>query len=254
MRCFTRFASLVCWSGLLAASAVSAETDAAGLSRAKATLAQLPLRFEANQGRMDPSVQYAARGGGYTLLLTAAGPEFSFANASRIDIAMTGSNRAVRIEGLSPLPTRTDSFLGARANWRTGIPSYARVRYSSVYPGVDVIYYGNQNQLEFDFVLQPGADPNSIRMQFRGAKKLRLSPDGDLLMESGNSRIVQKRPLIYQEVSGSSPRREVSGRYTLMGRNTVGLRLENYDRTRTLVIDPVINYLTYMGRATASTP
>jgi beta-propeller repeat-containing protein len=241
------FASLVSWSVLIALSARAAETDGASMARAKTTLAQLPLRFEANQGRMDSSVQYAARAGGYNLLLTAQGPAFSFPNAPRIDMALQGSNRAAKIEALGPLATRTDSFLGGRERWRTAIPSYSRVRYNSVYPGIDVIYYGNQNQLEFDFVLQPGADPNAIRMQFRGAKKLRLTSGGDLVLEAGSSRIVQKRPLIYQEEPGPSQRREVGGRYRLLARNTVALDVGDYDRTRPVVIDPVINYLTYMG-------
>jgi hypothetical protein len=196
---------------------------------------------------MDSAVQYAARADGYTLLLTRQGPVLSLSDGRRIDIALTASNHAAKIEALNPLALRTDSFLGRRENWQTQIPSYARVRYQSVYPGIDVIYYGNQNQLEFDFVLQPGADPGAIQMRFGGAAKLRLSPEGDLIVDAGGSRILQKRPRIYQEERNGARRREVSGNYALLGRNKIGFRLENYDRTLPLVIDPVINYLTYMG-------
>ena len=230
----------------MAGAAYGASAETAPL-QAKSAMARLPLRFEANQGRMNPDVRYAARAGAYSLLLTGSGPAFQMPDSRRIDLRMPGSHRASAIEGLSPLAVRTNSFVGRRENWRTGIPTYERVRYRAVYPGVDVVYYGNQNQLEFDFIVQPGADPNAIRMQFHGASRVSISPEGDLLVDSGGSRIVQKRPLIYQDGAGSQARREINGRYALVGRNTVALKLGEYDRTRTLVIDPVINYLTYLG-------
>ena len=241
-----RVGSLVCFAALLAAGESPATGDSAALTRARTALARMPLRFEANQGRMDPAIRYAARGLGYTLLLTGRGPALSFGDSKRVEIAMPGSNGAAQIEPLDPLSARTDSFIGTRANWRTQIPSYSRVRYRAVYPGIDLVYYGNQNQLEFDFVLAPGADPNAIRMQFRGASRLRLTAEGDLVIGSGRSQIVQKRPYIYQEEPGAG-RKQISGDYVLTSRNTVRLRLADYDRTRPLVIDPVISYLTYMG-------
>ena len=208
-------------------------------------MSRLPLRFEANQGRTNPEVRFIARSGAYALHLTTTGPVFDLPGSRRIDLKFPGSRRATAIEGLSPLALRTNSFVGRRENWRTNIPSYERVRYGAVYPGVDVLYYGNQNQLEFDFIVRPGADPNAIRMQFEGANRVTVSADGDLLVESGKSRILQKRPFIYQETPDG--RRAVSGRYALVGQNLVAIKLGDYDRTRTLVIDPVINFLTYLG-------
>lgn len=257
----SRFALFVGAASLLAAGRPVGSDPS--VAEAKAALAQLPLRFEANQGQMSPAVRYSAHAGGYDLFLTEHGPSLWFPTASRtglpagqgrpvrhsqrVDISLLNSNRTAEIEALDRLAARTDFFRGNRANWRTNVPSYSRVRYRAVYPGVDVVYYGNQNQLEYDFVLQPGADPNAIRMKFSGAGHLSLSPEGDLVLESGDARIVQKKPFIYQEDPGTTVRHQVAGRYTLLRHNVVGLRLEHYDRTRTLVVDPTLTYVTYMG-------
>jgi hypothetical protein len=256
----SRFVLFVGAASLL--SAGPPEGSDPSVARAKAALAQLPLRFEANQGQMSPAVRYSAHGGGYDLFLTERGPSLAFATAgrpgsggqagkhgvpARVDISLLNSNRAPEIEALDRTAARTDFFRGNQANWRANVPSYRRVRYRAVYPGVDVVYYGNQNQLEYDFVLQPGADPNAIRMKFSGAGHLSLSPEGDLVLESGDARIVQKKPFIYQEDPGSAVRHQVAGRYALLGHNVVGLRLDHYDRTRTLVVDPTLTYLTYLG-------
>ena len=132
-------------------------------------------------------------------------------------------------------------MVGPRTQWHTGIANYARVRYQSVYPGIDVVYYGNQNQLEYDFVLAPGANPDAIRLNFRGDVHVSLTPAGDLALDSNGTQILQKAPVIYQD------NRRIKGRYTLLAHNQVGFRLDRYDRTRPLVIDPILVYCTYMG-------
>ena len=205
----SRLALLVCAAGLVSAA------PKPGITQAKAALAQLPLRFEANQGQTSPEVRYTAHAGGYNLFLTARGATIRSAGSKPVTISLENSNRAPRIEALGRLGARTDYFLGTRENWHTGVPSYSRVRYHDVYPGVDVVYYGNQNQLEFDFVLQPGADPRAIRMKFHGAASapggLSISREGDLVLETSGARIVQKKPLIYQEDPRTSERREIAG-------------------------------------------
>src|SRR3954447_4000500 len=228
----SRFGLLLCSVCLAGASTTPA------MRQADAVLARLPLRFEANQAQLPPDVRYAARAGAYSLSLKSSGPSLSL-GSHRVDISLLNSNRAPRIEALDPLPTRTDYFVGSRDRWRANVPSFARVRYTAVYPGVDLVYYGNRSQLEYDFVLAPGADPRAIRMQFQGADRVRIADTGDLLVDD----MIQKRPIIYQE----NPRREIAGRYVLLGRNTVGVRVTAYDRSRQLVIDPVLSYLTYMG-------
>jgi len=205
---------------------------------APAVMARLPLRFEANQGQAPAQVRYTAHAGSYTMQFTAAGASMLDAT-HRVDLTLAGANRAPKIEALAPLAARTDYFVGRRDRWRTNVPSYGRVKYSAVYPGIDMVYYGNQSQLEYDFVVAPGADPRTIRMRFQGAKSIRIGESGDLMVDG----MIQKRPVIYQE----NPRREIGGRYAMLGRNTVGVRVGAYDRSRELVIDPVLAYSTYMG-------
>jgi hypothetical protein len=226
-----------------AVSAFAAIPPQTAMSGAKAALSRMPLRFEANQGQWKSGVRYAARGSGYTLLLGDSGPSLAF-GAGRVDIGFLNSNPAPPVEAIDRLPARTDYFLGRSRDWRTGVANYSRVRYRAVYPGIDLVYYGNQNQLEYDFVLAPGADPRVIRMSFRGPAKLHLTADGDLALDVAGSRVLQKKPLVYQE--GPSGREEIHGRYKLLGRNTVGVSVDRYDPTRPLVIDPVV-YCTYIG-------
>jgi hypothetical protein len=221
----SRFGLLLCFAPLAGATAPT-------------VLARLPLRFEANQGQAPANVRYTGRAGAYTLQLTPAGPSL-FLGSRRVDVSLVGGNRAPRIDALDPVGARTDYFVGSRNRWRTNVPSYSRVRYSSVYPGIDTVYYGNNNQLEFDFLVAPGADPKTIRMRFQGAKSVRIAESGDLLVDD----MIQKRPVIYQQ----APWREVSGRYVMLGKNTVGVRVGDYDRSRELVIDPVLTYASYMG-------
>src|ERR1035441_7629064 len=237
-----RFAVFLCSALTLAAA-----PREASIAQAKAMLAQTPLRFEANQGQWDPAVLYAARSGGYDLMLTAHGPSLVLAGSHSVDISLTHSNPKPSIEAIGKLPTRTDYFLGARENWHTNIANYSRVRYGAVYPGVDVVYYGRQNQLEFDFVLQPGADPHAISLRFRGAKHLSSPRGGVLAFNSGSGRMFKNKPLIYQEDPVTSTRREIPGRYVLLARNVVGLRVDGYDRKRPLVIDPALVYCSYLG-------
>ena len=236
----------MCAASALAAGGGVARPDAA-LSQAKAALARLPLRFEANRGQWNPVVRYAARANGYALLLTAGGPVVAFPGSGRVDIKLLNSNRAARIEPLDRLPAHTDYFIGSREYWHTGIPNYSRVRYRAVYPGVDVVYYGNPSRLEYDFVLQPGADPGAIRLKFRGAGHIRITAEGDVAYESAGRRMVQERPVIYQDGGRTAARREIQGRYVLLARDVVGIRLEHYDRTQPLVIDPTLVYSTFMG-------
>ena len=243
---FARLGLFLSAASMLAAAGGPAHPDAA-LSQARSALARLPLRFEANRGQWDSAVRYAARANGYALLLTADGPAVALPGSARVDIRLLNSNRAAPIEALDPLPAHTDYFLGGRDRWRTAIPNYSRVRYRAVYPGIDVVYYGNPSRLEYDFVLQPGADPRAIRLKFRGAGRLTITPEGDLAFESAGTRMVQEKPVIYQEDGPAATRRPVQGRYVLMARNVVGIRLDRYDRSQPLVIDPTLVYSTFMG-------
>ncbi len=226
-------------------------------------LAQLPLRFEANQGQFDPAVRYAARTSSYSVALTANGASFAFPGSPRISLSLPGSSAAPVIDPQEPMAARTGYMIGRRENWHTGIANYSRIRYRSVYPGVDLVFYGNENKLEYDFVLNPGADPNAIRLQFSGGAKLSVTPDGDLALDTPGGRILQHRPSIYQQIQQQSrqqiptsrapDRRAVSGRYRLLADGLVGVQVDAYDRSQSLVIDPTITYATLMGGGATET-
>ena len=245
MRVLTRFLVPVCLAGLAQGAAVkSAET------KARETLRALPMRFEPNAGQWDRQVRFAARAGGYTLALMDREAVLSLGER-RIAMSLRGANHKPVVEGAGLLPARASYFVGNwRAGWRTGVPQYTRVLYRGVYPGIDVAYYGNGSQLEYDFVLRPGADPSRIRIHFRGADGVTVTPEGDLAVEAGGSRIVQRRPVVYQQ-DAAGVRHEVAAAYRMLDNRTAAVEVGKFDRSRTLTIDPVLEYAALMGGLTA---
>ncbi|HBB89244.1 MAG TPA: hypothetical protein DC047_16695, partial [Blastocatellia bacterium] len=235
-------------------------------AKAKEAYGVMPLSFEANSGPTNRKVKFLARGQGYGLFLTATGPVISLTknsakktasgtsliaeeNEPSTDIAvvsweMVSANKSPRISGVDALPGKANYFRGNDpSQWRTNVPTYARVRYSNVYPGIDVIYYGNQRQLEYDFIVAPGKDPNRIKLSFKGADAA-LDAQGNLVLRTPAGDITQAKPFAYQEIAGV--RREVSARYRAV-KGVVSLSLANYDRTVPLVIDPVLVYSSFLG-------
>jgi hypothetical protein len=250
---------------------------------------KLPLSFEANQGQTDPQVKFLSRGNGYALFLTDQAAVLSLTkvdpapkvgapfkpsvglsgkqpvprpNQTRTDIVrmeLAGSRPHLRVEGTNQLPGTANYFLGNDpSKWHSSVPTYAKVKYASVYPGVDLLYYGNQRQLEYDFVVGPGADPSQVKLHFAGAERLKLTPDGDLRVAAKNGEIVFHKPVVYQRKGGqpgggervnesASQREPVEGRFVLLAGKTVGFRVGSYDKGRELVIDPTLTYLTYLG-------
>ena len=158
---------------------------------------------------------------------------------------LVGSQPAVEVKGLDPLPGKANYFIGNDPKkWRTDVRTYGKVQYRDVYPGVDLVYHGSQQQLEYDFVVAPGADPTAIRIGFLGTEATRIDENGDLVMHIGGTDIHQRKPLIYQEIGGA--RRELAGGYVLKG-SQVGFEVAAYDASRSLVIDPVLVYSTFLG-------
>jgi len=208
---------------------------------------RLPLSFELNQGQTDSQVRFLARGQGYALLLTSNGAEFSFNEPSTaLRMYLQGAATSPRIRGVDELPGKVNYFFGRESDkWRTNIPTYERVSYEEIYPGVDLIYYGNQRQLEYDFVIAPDASFKQIRLAFEGAGKLRLNRHGDLIIKSGPHKITLLRPKAYQEIG--KKRREVSIRYLLNTRGQVTFQIGDYDKRQQLIIDPVLVYSSFLG-------
>ena len=161
-----------------------------------------------------------------------------------------GANPAAQIAGVDRLPGKVNYFIGNNPkDWRTDIPSYARVKYRGIYPGVDLVFYGNQRRLEYDFVVAPGADPKVIQLSLKGAQKLRVNSNGDLIMSVSGGQVALQKPVIYQNLS--SGRHEIQGRYVLAADSRVSFAVANYDRSAPLIIDPVLNYSTYLGGSAA---
>jgi hypothetical protein len=207
-------------------------------------MARLPLRFEENRGQFDPTVRFTARSAGANFQLTSHGPAF-LVGGNPVDIGFVHSNPKPVIQAQEKMSAVTNYMVGTRDHWRGGIANYARVSYQAVYPGIDVVYYGTQNQLEYDFVLAPGANPDAIRMKFHGDVRVSLTPEGDIALESGDARMLQKAPAIFQD------QRKIEGSYVMLSRNEVGFRLAGYDRSRALTIDPILLYTAYIGTSGA---
>jgi hypothetical protein len=214
-------------------------------------LSQLPMSFEANRGQTDRRVKFLSRGDGYTLFLTPTEAVISLRRGEHQDpsvlrMRLVGADPRSHVAGQDELPGKVNYFKGGnRAAWSGNVSTYAKVYYRGVYPGVDVVYYGKQRQLEYDFIVAPDGDPGRIQLAFAGARRLFLDEAGDLVLETAAGRVRQQRPVAYQEVDGR--RREVSAAYVLKGRRHVGFEVGDYDPSRPLVIDPVIDYSTYLG-------
>jgi len=238
---------------VVSAAAGSAPAGPAAPQEASRLLAATPAWFEPNPGLFAPAVKYYARGAGYVLLIEPSGPVVSLRDgdaAGRVVISFEGGNPAPRLEALDPLPSRTDYYLGRNpANWSRRVPHFSRVRYRDAYPGIDVVYYGNCGQLEYDVHVSPGADPSGVRLRFRGADSVRLDGDGSLLIAVGGREIRQGRPLVYQEIAEGGSRRRVNieGGYAVTNEGEVRFTLGAYDSTQPLVIDPVLSYSGYFG-------
>jgi len=159
---------------------------------------------------------------------------------------LVGANSKPQVAGLEELPDKSNYFIGNDpSKWRTGVPNYVKVKYATVYPGVDLIYHGNQRQVEYDLIVAPVANPRIITMTFGGASRLDIDAKGDLVVNTPAGTIKQHRPVIYQEVNGR--RQEISGGYLLKGPQEVGFYVDSYDTARALVIDPVLEYSTFLG-------
>src|SRR2546422_4147106 len=212
---------------------------------------KLPLYFEANRGQADRRVKFLSRGRGYTLFLTPTEAVLTLRHPTKSEqtalrIRLIGANSRSSLEGAEELPGKVNYFIGKDPEkWRTNIPTYAQVKHKDVYPGGDLVYYGNQRQLEFDFIVGPGANPNAIRLEVEGADRLDVDAQGDLVLHVNDGQLRLQKPAVYQAVKGI--RQEVAGSYVLTDTNQVSFQVAAYDASRPLVIDPVLFYSTYLG-------
>jgi len=270
----TRFRDLF---PLFVASLMTAGS-AVAQSGAASPYGRLPLTFEVNQGQADARVKFLSQGPGYMLFLTAneavlalpasnrsGNPGARSKNSSNVAMRLIGANPASSVSGLERAAGTSNYFIGNDpAKWRTDIPNYTKVQYRGVYPGVDLVYYGNQGRLEYDFVVAAGSDPRAIGLSFEPvdrdrtkvrhqAVQLRVDGSGDLVVSVDGSEILLRKPTAYQLITDHGPtaggdaRRLVEARYVVKSSGQVGIRLGPYDATRNLVIDPVLTYASRLG-------
>jgi uncharacterized repeat protein (TIGR01451 family) len=255
----------------LGAGAQSGTPDPAKRAHIDSAYGKLPLQFEANQGQQPAQVKFLSRGKDYTLFLTPDGATLSLRkmkSQARIDkpgplvtervleaaadlrLKLEGGNPAVTLTGADPLPGAVNYIIGKDpANWRTNVATYAKVRYEQVYPGIDLVFYGNQRQLEYDFVLAPGATPDAIRLAVEGADRTSVDDaTGDLVLAAAGQEIRFHKPTMYQPETGDSARQEVEGRFQV-NKDHVTFEVAAYDHMRALVVDPVLAYSTFLGGA-----
>ena len=214
-------------------------------------LVDVPLGFEPNLGQTDSQVEYLAQGSGYNVFLTGGDAVIALQQANgsgqvvRLDVI--GANPNPSANGQDLLASRDNYLIGDQADWQTNIASYGAVEYNNIYDGIGLRYYGNQEQLEYDFTVNPGADPRTIRLNLQGVLDAQVADNGDLVLtinEQGQE-IAFKAPVAYQD--GPNGRTAVASRYVLNADGTIGFEVGSYDTSRPLVIDPTLDYSTYLG-------
>lgn len=221
---------------------------------------QLPLVFEANPGQPGEQESFVARGPGYGLLLSSnqivlgLRPEHGRGKADgagdNIVMQLVGAEKKCELRGLDETPTRTNYFLGKDpAKWRTGVPTFGKVKYTDIYPGIDLVFYGTGRELEYDLVVHPGADPNQIKFSIKGTTGASLEKDGFVALKGRAGTIRFKAPAIYQ--GEPAKRTAVEGHFELAsvedGTQNLSFAVGEYDHSRILTIDPVLEYSTYLG-------
>src|SRR5256884_6259083 len=234
---------------------------------------ELPLRFEPNLGQAGERVKFLARGDHFALFLTPNEAVLSLDvpgaaelqprrveqrpesfplhrgsphKSAILRLALLNGNANAEVSGVDRLPSVSNYFTGNNpAAWHAGIPNYAKVRYGGIYPGVDLVFYGNRETMECDFIVAPGSDPRRIRLQIEGSEHIKIGSDGRIVITTSAADVHLELPHIYLDKNGA--RETVLGSYYLAKNHEVGFRLGRYDATRQLVIDPVLSYSTFLG-------
>ncbi len=256
--------------------AVASQISARQRGALQATFVNASLAFEANRGQVDSKVQFLARRGPMSVFLTRDGavlaishqddapgrmstkrdPRPSLSMVKRearhgirtdaLKLGFEGANEAAPVTASERLNVETNYFIGDNpTRWHREVPSYARVVYRSIYPGIDLAYYGIKGRLEYDLDVAPGADAGRVRMKVSGADRLALDREGDVVATLGNEQAVIARPIAYQEIKGG--RRSVDAHFALRGGDEVTIALGQYDHSQPLVVDPAIMYSTFLG-------
>jgi hypothetical protein len=222
---------------------------------------QIPLSFEVNRGQTAAEVDFLSQGNGYSLFLTptetvlslqkpprATGDGTATPDAAVLRSRFVGANPQPQVVGVDQLASTSNYLIGNDpSQWQTNIANFGRVEYHNLYPGVDLVFYGNQRQLEYDYVVAPGTDPGVIKLAIDGTESMTLDDQGDLVLHTSGGDVLEHAPVVYQDSGGV--RQPVSGQFVLEGDGQVGFALGAYDHSQPLIIDPVLSYSTYLGGA-----
>ncbi len=251
-----------------------AQLDAGTRLKLNQNYGHIPLYFEPNEGQTDPQVKFISRGSGYTFFITPAeavfvlkhggpkdlsqktgrlGHKFPIPNSSFqigspdvLRLRLEGGNRMAEFEGMEKAEGKSNYFIGNdRSKWHTNIANYTKVKIKEVYPGIDMVYYGAQRKLEYDFEVKPGADPSVIGLSNQGAKNAEVDSQGNLIFHMAQGDVAFKAPIVYQEQGAGKTK--IDGAYKIRADGKIGFETGNYDKTLPLVIDPQLDYSTYLG-------
>jgi Beta-propeller repeat len=247
------------------------QPDSKTQAQIRASYGELPLSFEANQGQTDAQVKFFSRGSGYTLFLTGDEALLSLTREearikpndealpaslqlrstvflttrSVLRMKLVRASPAAKVTGEDQLPGLSNYFIGNDPKkWRRNVPNYAKVKYERIYPGIDLVYYGNQRHLEYEFLVGPAADPHRIEFEVRGARRITRGPDGELVLQTAVGEVRWSNPIVYQEQGGT--RQQIAAQYVIKHKSRVGFEIGDYDLGRPLFIDPLI-YSTFLG-------
>jgi hypothetical protein len=249
-------------SSAMDSDSASTQSEAAGPSPARA-IGHLPLAFEENFGQAGSDTRFLARSPNYTVLLGDTQATVVFQEASQrsrigraiqssravmgsLLLNLIGATRSGDATGENVLAARSNYFIGNDpALWHTNIPTYSRVRYSSIYKGIDLVYYGNDGNLEYDFILHPGSDSETIRFGLDHSTSVQLQANGDLLVRVGDAKLQLRKPVAYQIIRGQKTK--IESHFRMLGKGQYGLRIGHYDARYDLIVDPVLTYSTYLG-------
>jgi hypothetical protein len=226
-----------------------------------AAFGNLPLFFETNDGPADNPAPFVVRGRDYQFFISPAEATLALqkkdaltqkAFLRTVQMQFVGAGLQAQIQGADELPGKINYLIGNNpAQWRTGVATFSRVRVEQLYPGINLVYYGNQQQLEYDFTIAPGADPAVVKIRFDGVDKISIGAQGELILGAGQGDIRQPAPVIYQMVRGQ--RQSVSGGYRLVDARTIAFDVGKYDHQLPLVIDPILAYSTFFGGNSSAT-
>jgi hypothetical protein len=265
-----RLAVALIIGSLVAHGQISTASDAR-ISAQIASYAILPLTFEPNQGQASPNTRFVSHGLGYSLLLDPGEVSFIFrspnkkgqssdsamilstsVDETRFGLRLEHADQGAAVNGLDPQPGKSNYFLGNNpAKWLSNVPHYKRVQMSEIYPGIDVVFYGSRQQLEYDFIVAPGASPDEIELRAEGADSVLLDASENLVIGLHGSQAVFQKPVVYQENNGQ--RQTVSGHYVLADGGNITFEIGPYDHSRALIIDPVLSYSLILGGSISPT-